>query len=175
MKKKEHKKKDEEKEKSDLANEVILNSNEPNSAPPSASVFLLQVHENVVPEKALWDGKTKIALVDLRTNPSQEEGNDVRMARANTCFQVPIQMPVRQVTSTQIKCFKEVFYRLFRKRMKKRPKGDRCPKSRCHGQLCMGICVILAWPPLHGIEILCMATLHQVGVFLGGLIKQVKV
>ena len=100
---------------------------------------------------------------------------DVRMDRANTCFQVPIQTPVRQVTSTRIKRFKKVFYGLYQKRTKKRPKGDRCPKSRFHGQLCMGICVIFAWPPLHGIEILCMATLHEVGVFLGGLIQQVKV
>ena len=126
----------------------------------------------------MWDGKTNIALADLRTNPSQEEGNDVRMASANTCFRVPIQTPVRQVTSTRIKRFKEVFYRLFRKRTTKRLKGDQHawrPKSRFHSQLCMGICVILAWPPLHGIEILCMATLHEVGVFLGGLIQQVKV
>ena len=110
------------------------------------------------------------------------------MARANTCFQVLIQTPVQQVTSTRIKSFKEAFHGLFRKRTKKRPKGDQHawrPKSRFHGQLCMGICVILAWPPLHGIEALCMATLHQVGVlnqekfkgafFFGGLIQQVKV
>ena len=25
-------------------------------------------------------------------------------------------------------------------------------KSRFHGQLCMGICVIIAWPPLYEIE-----------------------
>ena len=102
----------------------------------------------------------------------------MRMDMANTCFQVPIQTPVRQVTSTRIKRFKKAFYGLFRKRTKKRPKGDSYawrPKSRFHGQFCMGICVILAWPPLHGIEILCMATLHEVGVFLGGLIQQVKV
>ena len=37
-------------------------------------------------------------------------------------------------------------------------------KSRFHGELYMGICVILAWPTLHGIKVLCMATLHQVGV-----------
>ena len=81
-KERETEKKDEEKEKGDLANEVILNSNKLNSVPHSTSVSLLQVHENVVPEKALWDGKAKIALANLRTNPSQEEGNDVSVGNA---------------------------------------------------------------------------------------------
>ena len=42
---------------------------------------------------------------DLRTNPSQEEGND---ANQNTASKDPIQIPIRPVTRAQVKKFKDI-------------------------------------------------------------------